>query len=172
MYNLNSIETELHKKLTILALERSKSFCYQCYRECPSGVCIICHTDDLMRVLDGVGCEYGTDWIIESILEQELDPVTDDDLQEQHGEMIESCYGEMIKIGWFEVSTVEAIKCLDPVSYELSMSEYLDNQREDEILCSFDNGGTHYWTHDVEALVEHIELEEIEQKVTEAIKIS
>ena len=41
----------------------------------PTGTCKTCGSDDLMRMIPGVGCEYGTDWIIEHILDAELEKV-------------------------------------------------------------------------------------------------
>lgn len=63
---------EIKQKLETLALKRSSPFCYHCYCECTSGRCETCGPDDLMRLLPEVGCEYGTEWVIEQILEAEL----------------------------------------------------------------------------------------------------
>lgn len=63
---------EIKNKLTELAFERTTPFCYSCYELCPSGRCKNCGSDDLMRHLEGVGVEYGTDWVIESIVSEEL----------------------------------------------------------------------------------------------------
>lgn len=82
------MNTELNKKLIQLALNRSTPFCYGCYHKCPTGRCKECGSDDLMRLVHGVGCEYGTDWIIKHILETELDPVA---LEEQFEESIRQC---------------------------------------------------------------------------------
>lgn len=37
--------------------------------------CATCHSDDLMRFVEGIGCEYGTDRFIKHILEIELETV-------------------------------------------------------------------------------------------------
>lgn len=50
-----------------------------------------------MRLLPGVGCEYGTDWIIKHILKTELEAV---DLEEAFEESIRQCYPEETKVGW------------------------------------------------------------------------
>lgn len=72
--------------MTELAFERTTPFCYSCYQDCPSGHCKDCGSDDLMRHLEGVGVEYGTDWVIKSILEEELSKV---DLEESFEQMID-----------------------------------------------------------------------------------
>lgn len=91
------MQTEIQKKLHELALKRSIPFCYNDYIECPDGVCPKCGSDDLMRLLPEVGCEYGTDWIIKHILETELEPIDMDEAFEEH---VRQCYPESIDIGW------------------------------------------------------------------------
>ncbi len=50
---------QLMEKLRKLAFKKTIPFCYSCYSEAPTGVCSACGSDDLMRLLPGVGCEYG-----------------------------------------------------------------------------------------------------------------
>ena len=85
------MKSEIENKLHQLALKRSMPFCYSCYKVAPSGCCKTCGSDDLMRLVDGVGCEYGTDWIINHILENELEAI---DLEESFEQMIRECYPE------------------------------------------------------------------------------
>lgn len=82
------MNSELKEKLIKLAFDRSQPFCYQCYQECPSGRCKTCGSDDLMRSVQGLGCEYGADWIIEYTLETELTPL---DLEESFEQSIREC---------------------------------------------------------------------------------
>ena len=42
-----------------------------------------------MRLFEGVGCEYGTEWVIEEILKEHLEPV---DEEKVFKEMMEDCY--------------------------------------------------------------------------------
>lgn len=49
-----------------------------------------------MRLMPGVGCEYGVDWGIQEILRQELEPV---DLEEVFEQSIRECYPEETKVG-------------------------------------------------------------------------
>jgi len=138
---------EIQIKLTELALERSKPFCYSCYQDCTNGYCSICGSDDLMRHLEGVGVEYGTDWVIKSILEEELSEV---DLEESFEQMIDECYGEEIQIGFIKTNVSSAIKELDPIAWDLSKSEHLNSLIEDRSIFEFQ--GRYYWLNEVESL--------------------
>jgi len=69
------MKTEIQQKLEKLALDRTTPFCYGCYVKAPKGVCPECHSDDLCRHMDGIGCDWGTDWVIKHILEEELQEI-------------------------------------------------------------------------------------------------
>ena len=56
------MKSEIQQKLETLAFNRTTPFCYGCYIQAPKGICPECHSDDLMRHLDGVGVEWGTSW--------------------------------------------------------------------------------------------------------------
>ena len=56
-----------------------------------------CGSDDLMRLLPEVGCEYGTSWVIKHILETELEAI---DLEGAFEESMRACYPEETKVGW------------------------------------------------------------------------
>lgn len=142
---------ELQLQLTKLAFQRSKPFCYQCYKEAPTGCCETCLSDDLMRVVDGVGCEYGTDWVIDHILTTELTPVDTDEAFEQ---FVSECYPETTKVGWCEFDTVTLLKDQDPVSWSCAKSDWESQETDDGNIISFDNGLNSYWVHDVETLLE------------------
>ena len=49
----------IESNLKTIAYKKSIPFCYNCYKEAPSGICKNCHSDDLMRLMPQVGCEYG-----------------------------------------------------------------------------------------------------------------
>jgi hypothetical protein len=154
MINLNDTEKELYEKLKKLAWEKSDPFCYQCYQVCPTGRCPRCHSDDLMRHVEGVGVEYGIEWVVDHIIEAELEPYKGEEGFEQ---MIDECYGETVKVGWMDLFTTHVMKEMDPISYNMGMSEYIDNLRDDGVLVSFDNGSTFYSVEDVENLVKNVE---------------
>lgn len=139
---------EIKNKLKDLALERTTAFCYMCYKVCPSGICKECGSDDLMRHLEGVGVEYGTDWAIKNILEEKLTQVDLDDLFEQ---VIDDCYGEEVQIGFIKSDISTAIKALDPVAWDIAKSEHLDSLLEDESIIEVTGG--YYWVSDLEDLL-------------------
>lgn len=145
------MNTEIQTQLHELALKRSLPFCYNDYIECPDGRCPKCGSDDLMRMLHGVGCEWGTDWVIKSILETELTPV---DLDEEFEESIRQCYPETTKVSWMEFDTVSIMKEQDPISWRLARDEYVDSLEQDEELISFNSGSSYYWKHEIELLLE------------------
>ena len=126
-------EQEIKDKLTELALKRTTPFCYSCYEKCPSGTCKHCGSDDLMRHLEGVGVEYGTDWVIENILEEELEEA---DLSESFEQMIEECYGEEIQIGFIRTDIVTAMKTFDPLAWRLAESEFKNSLIDDGYLIN------------------------------------
>ena len=142
------MNSELQQQLRNLTLKRTIPFCYSCYQQAPTGVCKSCHSDDLMRLLPGHGCEYGLDWVIAAILREELTPV---DTEEAFEESVRSCYPEEVQVGWMSFDTVAVMKEVDPVSWGLAMSEWLDQEVEDEniILIS----GKYYNLSDAMALV-------------------
>lgn len=144
------MQTEILEQLKRLALKKSIPFCYGCYKEAPTGRCVSCGSDDLMRLLPGVGCEWGTDWIVKHIIEDELTAVDTDDAFE---ESIRECYPETVKVGWLELDTVTVLRDQDPVSWEMARSEWESNEADEGNLISFDNGGTYYWTSGVEGLI-------------------
>src|SRR5690606_41509961 len=80
----------IFEQLKTLALKKSIPFCYGCYKEAPTGRCESCHSDDLMRLLPGVGCEWGTDWIVKHIIEEELTSVDTEDRSEEHTSELQS----------------------------------------------------------------------------------
>jgi hypothetical protein len=145
------MNTEIQVKLIELAFNRSKPFCYGCYKEAPTGTCKTCGSDDLMRITDDNGPEYGTDWIIEDILRAELEPANTEEAFEQS---IADCYSETTKVGWLELDTVSVIKEMDPVSWRCAYSEWESQETDEGNIVSFDNGSTYYWLHDVEALLQ------------------
>lgn len=144
------MNSELKEKLTQLAFDRSIPFCYSCYQECPSGCCQSCASDDLMRLVQGVGCEYGTDWVIKHILETELTPV---DLEEAFEQSMRECYPETTIVGWMELDTVSVMKEHDPIGWRCALADFESNEESEGLIVSFDGSSTFYRTEDVESLV-------------------
>ncbi len=143
------MNSELKEKLTKLAFNRSLPFCYNCYHECPTGHCESCGSDDLMRLVQGVGCEYGIEWIVQYILETELNPVN---LEESFEELMRECYPETTKVGWMEFDTITLMKEQDPISWRSALAEHESNEESEGMIVSFDGGETYYSTDEVENL--------------------
>jgi hypothetical protein len=148
---------ELYKRLETLAYKRSIPFCYGCYAKAPSGRCSQCFSDDLMREMAGVGCEYGTDWIIEAILNEELTPV---DLSEEFEESVRQCYSETTKVAWMEFDTVNLAKEMDSISWRCAQGDYESQEESEGNIITFD-GSTYYRTSDVEEFLDKVETEEV-----------
>ena len=147
---MNLTKTEIEEKLEQLAYARTTPFCYHCYIEAPLGICEKCQSDDLMRCLKGVGVEYGTDWVIKHILQEELTPVN---TEEAFEESVRECYSEQTTVGWMTLDTVSIMKEKDPVWWRMALSEYESQEEEEGNLISFDGGSTYYLASDIEDLL-------------------
>lgn len=142
---------ELKDRLVSLAYKKSSAFCYTCYKKVEDKNCNICGSDDLMRELEGVGVEYGVDWIISHLIRESVQEV---DVENIHDEMMREIYGEEVEVGPFKFDPVDIIKTMDPVSYKMSVSDYIDSLVDDEQLITFDNGGSYCWTSSVELFLD------------------
>ena len=140
----------IYKQLTALAFQESIPFCYGCYIKAPTGRCNKCGSDDLMRLVDGVGCEYGTEWVIDEILKKHLEPVNQGEAFES---IVEDCYPEETKVAWIELDTIDILKTICPGDWEYAQDEYIYNLEQDEEIMSFDSGSTYFWTYDIEDLI-------------------
>lgn len=109
-----------------------------------------CGFDDLMRLLQGSGCEYGTDWVIKELLQENLEAV---DLDEAFENFVRESYPDEITVGWTTLDAVSVMKEMDPVSWSCAQSEW-ESQVSDEDLISFDNGSTYYWRSGLEGFIE------------------
>jgi hypothetical protein len=142
------MKTEIETKLEELAFKRTIPFCYECYKEAPSGRCTTCGSDDLMRLMPSIGVEYGTEWVIKHILRDELTAV---DLAEAFENFIRECYPEATNIGFLQnYDTVSAMKELDPVAWRCAQSEWESQEESEEIILSFDGGLLYYRTSEIE----------------------
>ena len=154
------MNNEIFEQLKELALSRSIPFCYSCYKEAPTGCCKGCGSDDLMRLVPGVGCEYGTDWVIKHILETELTAV---DLEEEFEESVRQCYPEETQVGWMTFDTVTLMKENDPISWQCALSEYESQEESEGNILSIDGGSKYYYVTDVENIAgrDHLPLPKI-----------
>ena len=148
--------TDLLKKLNKIAYFKTTPFCYSCYQEAPTGTCKSCHSDDLMLLKKDSGVEWGTEWIVEELIDENLNPINSEELFEQ---MIDDCYGEEVQVGFMTLSTSQVMMDQDPIYWNIAQGEYIDGLVQDEELISFDNGSNYYWKNDVENYIEEVELE-------------
>jgi hypothetical protein len=150
------MDSEIQCKLIELAFRHSVPFCYGCYGcygcyvEAPSARCQSCGSDDLMRLVQGVGCEWGVDWVIEHILETALEPVN---LEKEFEQSVRDCYPKSTTVGWADFDTVDLLKTQDPIGWRCAVSDYESNEADEGTIVSFDNGCTYYRASDIEDLV-------------------
>jgi len=144
----------LKARLEKLAFTKTISFCYSCYRQAPTGRCDRCGSDDLMRELPGHGVEWGVDWVIRSLVRDNLTPAN---TEEAFEESVSQCYPKTTTVGWLELDTVSMLKEMDPVAWDLAESEWIDSELSEGNLITFDNGINYYWTYEVEKYLEEAE---------------
>ena len=85
------------------------------------------------------GVEYGTEWVIEHLIQTRLTPV---DGEEQFEELLDECYEE-VKVGCCAFSPSQVMKELDPICFSISeYSENLDSLAQDGQLYEY--GGDYY----------------------------
>ncbi len=138
---------ELKDKLQTIAFDVTDNFCYGCYRVVKGDFCPSCHSDDFMRHLDGVGVEYGTDWVIEHLIKEHCEAI---DAEEQFENMLDQCY-DTVKVGCCEWDAGYVMKELDPVGFRCGVSDYL---ADDEQFVEVDS--EYYQVSDIENMIEEL----------------
>jgi hypothetical protein len=141
----------IHGRLEEAALKITDNFCYPCYKIVKGDRCPHCGNDDFMRHLEGVGAEYGTEWVIAHMLESNLTPVDGDELFE---ELLDECYPE-VTIGTSVFSPSQVLKELDPVCFNIGVTENLDSLAEDGNLYEY--GGNYYRLDELDDMLDEIE---------------
>jgi hypothetical protein len=111
----------------------------------PADRCPRCYSDDFMRHFAGVGVEYGTDWVIEHILEEYCTPVDGEELFEQ---LLDDCYEE-IKLCNCTYSPCQVLKEVDPIAFQIGAIEMLDNAEQ-----YYECNGNHYVIDDIETVLD------------------
>jgi hypothetical protein len=139
---------EIMQALDKIAYKHSTPFCYGCYAKAPSGTCKHCMSDDLMRITEDNGPEYGLDWIISDVVSRELTPIN---VEEAFESSMEGCYEETTKIRWLEYDTISAIKELDPLSWKIARDEWIDFEMSDDRIIEVE--GEYFWMDDVESFI-------------------
>ncbi len=142
-----TLNDELQEKLNALAFDVTDNFCYSCYKVVEGENCPGCHSDDFMRHLEGVGVEYGTDWVIESLIREHCSPI---DAEEQFEELLsETC--ETVKIGSLEYDPGYVLRNIDPVAFRCGVSDML---AVDEQYAEVD--GEYYHVFDIENMIDEL----------------
>ena len=91
-----------------------------------------------MRFMNQVGCDWGVDWVIKELV-SEIEVV---DADARYESSIEDYYSETTQVGWLKVNPVSTIKDLDPISWRLAVSEFIDAEESEDLVISFDYRGT------------------------------
>lgn len=146
-----NITEDLRIRLSVLAFDLTDNFCYSCYRVVKDDHCPVCGSDDFMRHLTGVGVEYGTDWVIEHLIQEYCEPV---DSEEEFEELLDQTC-ETVKIGSLEYEPGYVLRNIDPVSFRCGVADMLaDSDQYAEI------GGEYYRISDIETMIETLDNEE------------
>lgn len=144
---LEATET-IKEALKERAHDLSRPFCYSDYitvEENEEGdyICPKCGSDDLMREVEGVGVEWGYDWVIDHIVETEGEKV---DIEELYRDLLDEIY-EPIKFGELEYSPSHVLESVDPTAFRIGCNDYADSLMEDGALVCLK--GTYYRVDDL-----------------------
>ena len=143
----------IHGRLEEAAMKITDNFCYSCYKVIEGDVCPTCYTDDFMRHLEGVGVEYGTEWVIDHLFETRLEPVDGEELFE---ELLDECYPE-VTVGCCTFSPSQVMKELDPTCFRIGTQENLDSLAEDGVL--YEHNGDYYRIEDIDDMLDELNYE-------------
>ena len=142
----------IHTRLEQAAYAITDNFCYSCYKVVKGDRCPGCGTDDFMRHLSGVGVEYGTEWVIEHLLKTKLTPVDGEAMFE---ELLDDFCPE-VKVGCCTWSPSQVMKELDPVCFNIGVTENLDSLVEDGQLYEYD--GDYYALDDIDTMLDELDV--------------
>jgi hypothetical protein len=142
-----NINDDLREKLMILAFNLTDNFCYSCYKVVKADKCPSCGSDDFMRHLQGVGVEYGTEWVIEHLIKEHCSSIDEDELYEDL--LNETC--EKVKIGTLEYEAGYVLKNIDPVAFRCGVSDMLSDEDQ---YAEID--GQYYHVFDIENMIEEL----------------
>lgn len=114
------------------AEEVSRPFCYSDYVVVEADkegdfVCPKCGSDDLMREVEGVGVEWGYDWVMEHLVKEEGEAV---DIAELYRDLLDEIY-DPVKFGDLEYSPATVLESVDPVAFQMGCNEYADSEIQD-----------------------------------------
>lgn len=125
------------------AHEISKPFCYSDYMTVEANkddeyICPRCGSDDLMRIVEGVGVDWGYEWVMDHIVETEGEKV---DIEELYRDLLDEAY-DPIKFGDLQYCPSQVLEAVDPVAFRMGSNDYADSLVQDELLVCLN--GTYY----------------------------
>lgn len=117
------------------AHDASRPFCYSDYmtveeNEYGEFRCPKCGSDDLMREIEGVGVEWGYDWVIDHLVVTEGEQVN---IEELYRDLLDEVY-EPIKFGELEYCPSQVLEAVDPTAFRMGCNDNADSLMEDDQL--------------------------------------
>ena len=143
----------LHARLEDAVYKLTDNFCYSCYKVVRGDRCPGCFSDDFMRHLEGIGVEYGIEWVIEHLIKEHCEPV---DAEELFIELLDECYEE-VTVGCCTFSPSDVLKELDPTAFRIGAQENLDGLAQDGQL--YELNGDYYQVTDIDEMLDEIEAQ-------------
>jgi len=133
---IEGLDSDIAEHLKQLAWEQSEAFCYNDYIKVPKDkngntFCPKCGSDDLMRILPYDGPEYGIEWVMEAIIQQEWKLVSSSDIKKATEDFIDELYPDGFEICGGQYYASDILKNCSPGDFEAQVSEYQDRQVED-----------------------------------------
>jgi ribosomal protein S27AE len=122
---------EIKERLEAYAYQISRPVCSSCgdtvIKHKELGLrCSKCHSDDLMRLWDGVGQDWGIDWIVKDVIEDNFDKI---DIEES---LLDSLNEETVTIGVCSWGKGDILKEMDPVAFDCAVSDESSHYYDDE----------------------------------------
>ena len=133
------MNAEIRTKLEARAMKATIPFCDTCCKNCPTGRCAHCGSDDLMKYMPGVGIQHGLEWAFEHL----VDDIESVDTEEVFERMIKSFYNKTSHIGPLEVDTLATLKEYSSW-WHIAKKHYILELVSEGQLTKI--GGKHYWT--------------------------
>ncbi len=136
--------TEIIKEALLeRAEEVSRPFCYSDYMTVKANddgeyFCPKCGSDDLMREVEGVGVEWGINWVIEHLVREEGESV---DIDELYRDLLDETY-EPVRLAGTEYSPSVVLEAVDVTAFQIGCSEYADSEVEEGRLIEL--AGVYY----------------------------
>lgn len=139
---------EIKEKLQEMAHEASRPFCYSDYVKVEADEngqyrCPKCGSDDLMREVEGVGVEWGYDWVMEHLVETQGERV---DIEELYRDLLDDIY-EPVRFGELEYSPSAVLEAVDPVAFRIGAQENAGSAVEDSLMVCLN--GNYYRISDI-----------------------